>query len=106
MSVRRKLRTIIRNPYDNVFRVPYTTKNYKEVLHWWGHYTMGVMSKDVTLLNSIFSFRQKSKDHVLLYSSADIPTSVLLLGKIDGKYMNINIPYEGKINDSFVAVYT
>jgi len=105
MSVK-KLRSIILNPCDNIFRVPYTTKNYSEVLKWWKHYKSGAMSKNMTLLNSIFSFRYTSKDHVLLYSSADIPDSVLLLGKIDGKYVNINLPHKGKINDSFVAVYT
>ena len=105
MSVR-KLRSIIRKPCNNIFRVPYTTKNYNEVLQWWGHYKAGVLPKNISLLNSIFSFRHLSKNHVLLYSSADIPDSVLLLGKIDGRYININLPHEGKIDDSFVAVYT
>ena len=101
-----KLRAMISRPCENAFRVPYTTRKYADVLKWWSFYKQGKLSRDITLLNSIFSFRRQSSDHVILYSSSAIPESVLLLGKVNGKYININLPM-GIENErsSFVAVY-
>ncbi len=67
-----KLRAMISRPCENAFRVPSTTSKYTDVLKWWSFYKQGKLSRDITLLNSIFSFRRQSSDHVILYSSSAI----------------------------------
>ena len=99
-----KLREMILRPCENAFRVPYTTREYADVLKWWSFYKQGNRSKDI-LLDNIFSFRKQSSDHAILYSSSEIPGSVLLLGKVNGAYININLKMDMKHKSSFVAVY-
>ena len=101
----KKLKSMILRPCENVFRVPYTTHRYTDVLKWWSFYKKGILPKDIILLNNIFSFRNLSNDHVILYSSSEIPESVLLLGKVGGEYININMPCKFQEKSSFVAVY-
>ena len=101
----RKLRSMILRPCENVFRVPYSTKNYSDVLHWWKFYKNGHMPKKLNLLNDIFNFRDLSDNHIIMYSSSAIDDKVLILGKVNGEYININIPLNIGIKESFVAVY-
>ena len=100
-----KLRSLMLKPCSNTFNVPYNTTQYSHVLSMWKHYKKGYLNKNDTLINSIFSFREKHDNHVIIYSSVKIPNSVLMLGKVDGKYVNINIPWQFNIKKSFVAVY-
>ena len=101
-----KLRELILSPCENIIRIPYKTEDYKDVLKLWKHFKKGWLSSNkFSLLEQIFTFRDMSRNHALIYSSSLILDSVLLLGKIDGKYINLLLPRHTLDIKDFVAVY-
>ena len=99
------LKELVLQPCQNVINIPYKTTNYKDIIKLWREYKYGNLDPDLVLLNRIFLFRDRASNHALIYSSSLIEDSVLLLGKINNKYISVKLPRYGLQNRDFVAVY-
>ncbi len=105
-----KLRRLFLKPCRNVIKLPYNIQNYREIIKLWTNYlNRGDLSrislKDRSNIRNIFEFHKSSFDHILLYSCKNA-IDRLLLGKINGEYINILIPNDKIVTENFLAVFS
>ena len=107
-----KIKNLLLKPCTSVERISFSVNNYKDVINLWINYKKNELTiKDYTIKN-IFIFHKNLFDHVIIYHSQNMETS-LLMCRISGKYKNIiiqndeikNIEFFNKFKPNFVATY-
>ena len=107
----KKIKEMIQQPCNAVWRVPYRVSYYRDVVREWGYYkkTGKVRYKEESenvYIKRIFDFHLNSSDHILLYYSSN-QRNCLWMCKIGNKYINIVAPADtletGK--NSIIATY-
>jgi hypothetical protein len=100
------IRSMLRNTCRSVEKVPFDARDYQSVVKLWVQYKRGVALTKQPTIDNFFSFHLSHDPHVLVYSSR-VLDDVLIMGKVNGKYVNIKAPRGDVLSDrlSFVAVY-
>ena len=99
------IRDMLRNTCRSVEQVSFDATDYRSVVKLWVQYKKGVVSIQQSRINDFFSFHLSHDPHVLVYSSR-VLNDVLIMGKVNGDYVNIKAPRGDTLNHlSFVAVY-
>lgn len=100
------IRSMLRNTCRSVEKVPFDAHDYQSVVKLWVRYKKGLASIQQSTIHDFFSFHLSHDPHVLVYSSR-VLDDVLIMGKVNGKYVNMKAPRGDILNDhlSFVAVY-
>jgi hypothetical protein len=93
-----------------VSKLPFKVDNYSKPIELWNKYKINKnISMDNHLIKSAFDFHLSNNNHVLLFYST-ILDNCLLFCKIENKYYNIIVPFQGysvlkNCNDSVIATY-
>ena len=100
------MRSMLRNTCRSVEKVPFDARDYQSVVKLWVRYKSGLALIQHPTIHDFFSFHLSHDPHVLVYSSR-ILDDVLIMGKVNGEYVNIKAPRGDVLRDclSFVAVY-
>ncbi len=111
MNEFKKIREMIQQPCNVVWRVPYTVPYYRDVVKEWGYYkrTGKIRHKEGSEkihIERIFDFHLNSQDHILLYYSFN-QRNCLWMCKVGNKYINILAPADALETDknSIIATY-
>jgi hypothetical protein len=100
------IRSMLRNTCRSVEKIPFDVHDYQSVVKLWIQYKRGLTLVQQPAIDDFFSFHLSHDPHVLVYSSR-VLDDVLIMGKVNGKYVNIRAPRGDALNGrlSFVAVY-
>lgn len=110
MSDLHKIRQMLMRQCRSVMRVNFTVNAYSEVMNLWRLFRCGRrlnVSDDIEYkIMMIFAYHETDQNHVLLYYSKG-SSECLLMGKVDGRAVNLLIPGDSLRvrNVSCVATY-
>ena len=107
-----KIKNMLLQPCNMIQTVSLSVHSYQEVIDLWINYKNNDIEIQDYLIESAFIFHKNQFDHILLYHSNNLD-STLLMCKVGEKYKNItidndemkNIDYFKNFRPNFIATY-